>query len=109
MSRTLEPTWDVCFKIWFAFFWRNTLLSLAVGSVAALFGGMLAKLGGGDVGKMGVMFGMIAGIPMGLVVMRMILKKEYENFKIELIEKPRLVKEHIGLQLRKEKLPEGGE
>ena len=109
MSRTLEPTWNVCFKIWWALFWRNTLLSFGAGFFAAMFGGMLAKLGGGNVGKMGFSFGLIAGITMGIVAMRMVLRKNFRDWKIELIEKPRSVTEHIGQQLRKEKLPEKGE
>ena len=109
MQHEVELTWDICLKIWWSLFWRTIVLGFLVGSAAAIFGGAIAKLGHGDTGKFGLLSGLIAAIPMGLVSLRAVLKKEFKYFKIVLMETGRPPEAELRLGIDQAKLGPRGE
>jgi len=92
----LKPTWAITLKVWWSLVWRSCLYGgLAGGIFGGLFGGiaggMLAPVLGLDVRKsaeiFGQIFGGLAGLLIGIWVIKIVLSKEYKDFKIALIAK----------------------
>ena len=87
----LEVTWGRTARIWWAFMWRALIATICVTVVAGIIGGALGAivfLMGVDEGTM-VVAGTIVGFAMGLlsqlVVMRMILNRDYGEFRLSLV------------------------
>jgi hypothetical protein len=83
-----NPSWDYVLPLWWAFFWRASVLSCLVGLVLGAIGGFivgmlrLPPLAGGIVG--GVL-GWAGSIPVSILVFRHVLGKKYKSFSIQFV------------------------
>lgn len=85
----VEVTWTRALKVWWSFTWRSTLYSSLVGLVIGFISVFATKISGDpqilSVATLIIAFG--CGIYIVVAVMEMVLKKEWSDFRIALIEK----------------------
>jgi hypothetical protein len=88
--KLVEVTWKRVIKVWWSFIWRGTLFGFIGGFIVGFIIGLIAGVAGGDsntIGRLAQIGGGIIGIPIGIVVMRIVLRKQYSDFRIALIAK----------------------
>ena len=87
----LEVTWGRTARIWWALLWRGLIATICVVVVAGIIGGAMGAIGflmGVDEETLTVLAGII-GFAIGLlsqpVVIRMILNRDYGEFRLALV------------------------
>ena len=91
----LEVTWGRATQVWFAYFWRNLLflvIGLAVGGLLGFLLGVLWKaLGVPDATgqNISMVIGAIVGLAISIIPIRMILGKDFGEFRLVLLAKDR--------------------
>ena len=88
----LEVTWKRAAKVWWSFLWRNIIAVI----VAMILGGIVGFIIGFILGAMGVStqtiqyitapIGMIIGLLISIVPIKMILAKDYGEFRLVLLQ-----------------------
>lgn len=97
----LEVTWKRAIKVWWAYFWRNLLAILAGMVIGAILGAVIGFI----LGALGVsietirMVTMPIGFALGLVIsiipIKMILNKDFGEFKLVLLKNTDENKEQV--------------
>jgi len=80
--------WDRIIQIWWSIVWRQTVFGLVAGAALGFIGGFLAAIAGrADLATLvGVIFAWLGSIPLSVVVLRIALKKKYEDFSLKIVE-----------------------
>jgi hypothetical protein len=88
----LEVTWKRAAKVWWAYLWRNIIAII----VAIIIGGVIGFIIGLILGTMGVSTqtiqfitaptGMVIGLLISIVPIKMILAKDYGEFRLVLLQ-----------------------
>jgi hypothetical protein len=84
----LEPTIGRAAAIWWALLWRGILFGAGGGFVAGLIEGSLMGILGfssGVIRNVALISGLVIGIPVGIYVVQVALRKKYRDFRIRLI------------------------
>ncbi|MDD5492596.1 MAG: hypothetical protein PHV60_07960 [bacterium] len=89
----LQITWKNTFRIWWSYAWRN-LIAIAVAFVAGM---IIGGITGGIMGFLGIdlrtikivtgTMGFIVGLGISIVPMKMILGKDFGEFRLVLLSK----------------------
>jgi hypothetical protein len=88
----LEPTFKRAATIWWAWFWRTALLSMAATLLIGIAEGVVLSFAGAPSGNLQflpIASGAIAGVPVAIYVLQVTLRKNFKEFTICL--KPRKV------------------
>jgi hypothetical protein len=86
----LDVTWGRALKVWWCLVWRVIVFGMLAGLVAgAVVGGIAGAAGVNPqrISSLGGLAGMVAGIPVGIWVVRTILRKSWSDFRIILVAK----------------------
>ena len=85
----VEVTWTRALKVWWSFTWRSTLYSSLVVFVIGFISVFATKISGDPqiLSVATLIIGLGCGIYIVVAVMEMVLKKEWSDFRIALIEK----------------------
>lgn len=88
-EQTLDVTWGRTATIWWGYLWRSLLWSTLLGAVLGGIGGVVfAIMGRKDLsGTVGSILGQLGSIPVSFVILRVILKKEFKEFRTGLLPK----------------------
>lgn len=84
----LEVTWGRALKVWWSFIWRALLFTIVAGFLAgAIIGGIAGALrvNAQMISLLGSLAGMIVSLPIGVWVVRMVLRKSWSDFRIVLL------------------------
>ena len=89
----LEITWGRVVRVWWSYFWRNLVVILA----AMILGGMVGFVVGLIMGMLGASMatvqyvtaplGVVIGLVLSVIPMKMILGKDFGEFRLVLISK----------------------
>lgn len=81
-------TWDRVIQIWWSIVWRQAVFGLVAGIGLGFIGGFLAAFAGRpDLATLVAMvLGWLGSIPLSVVVLRIALKKKYEEFSLKIVE-----------------------
>lgn len=89
----LEVTWGRAIRVWWAYVWRNVLAAIAAMFIGAIVGGLLGLI----LGMLGVPtetiriitmpIGLILGLVISVFPIKMILGKDFGEFRLVLIQK----------------------
>lgn len=101
-NRNLDKTFARTLVVWWAFTWRVSIISL-FGAVFAGFVSGLVATGLGFETRTVVTWiqssFFIVGIPVGMLVMRIVLLKNYSSFRIEFVSnKPSIQEQHVNVK-----------
>lgn len=90
----LEVTWKRATKVWWAYFWRSLIAMLGAMVIGGIVGGIIGFI----IGMMGssresiqllvTPIGMIIGILMSIVPIKLILGKNFGDFRLVLLKNP---------------------
>jgi hypothetical protein len=81
----LEPTFKRAAMIWWAWFWRTMLLSMAATLLIGIAEGVVLSVVGVQSGTLQfvpILSGAIAAVPVGIYVFQVILRKNFKEFTI---------------------------
>lgn len=89
----LQITWKLAIKVWWSYAWRNLVVI-----VVSFFAGMLVgAIAGGIMGALGIdlgtikivtsIMGFIIGLGLSIIPMKMILGKDFGDFRLVLLSK----------------------
>src|SRR5689334_16895675 len=83
----LEMTWRRTLVVWWALLWRSALFSGVLGAVLGFVGGVVVALRGRPdlSATVGRILGQLASLPVSLIVLRRILRKDFKDFSVRLI------------------------
>lgn len=83
----LEVTWLRAAMVWWSIFWRSFVIAVAAATVAGFaIGVVLAATGRSDlVETWGRVIGVVVAVPAGIWAVRIVLRKEYRQFRIALV------------------------
>jgi len=86
-SDYLEITLERVLSIWWSFAWRCAVFAALTGAVLGFMGGFVVGLAGHPElgGAVGALLGWLAGIPVSIAVLGVVLRKRYSGFSIKLI------------------------
>jgi hypothetical protein len=86
-SKYLDITFERTIAIWWSFVWRSMLFSALLGAFLGLgSGAILGVLGHPELGgPVGAVLGWLGAFPVSIVVLRMVLGKEFGDFVIRLV------------------------
>jgi hypothetical protein len=87
MYGELEVTWQRVARIWWLIVWRAMLGGLLIGVILGFIIGFIEGLIGlslQTISISGAVAGWLGGLPWGLVVVRMALRKRYNDFRLAL-------------------------
>ena len=93
----LEITWKRCFRIWWSYVWRNLIavvVSMIAGGMLGFVLGLILGIAGFSVETIKVVvtpIGFVLGLLISIVPMKMILGKDFGEFRLVLIEKSRKI------------------
>jgi hypothetical protein len=88
----LEVTWKRAVKVWWSYLWRNIIALIGAviigGVIGGIFGFILGMLGASEeiVQLVVAPIGFIIGIGISIVPIKMILGKDFGDFRLVLIE-----------------------
>lgn len=88
----LEATWGRTTKVWWSYFWRNLIAIIASMILGAIIGGILGfVLGmlGASINTIQIIctpIGVIIGLLISIIPMKLILNKNFGEFRLVLIE-----------------------
>lgn len=89
----LEVTWGRAVRIWWSYFWRSLigiLAAMLIGGVVGGIAGFLLGMLGAPVGlvkSVGLLIGASAGIAMSVFPIKLILGKDFGEFRLVLVQK----------------------
>ena len=84
----LEVTWGRAARVWWSFMWRTIVFAaLAGGVIGFVTGGILGAAGASSQAISGIVtwLGLAIGIPVGIWVTRIVLRKSWSDFRIALV------------------------
>jgi hypothetical protein len=84
----LEITWWRVFRIYWLFIWRAVVGAAIIGGIMGAILGVVAVLAGIQQNQLAPVIGasaLIIGVVWSLVAMRMMLRKQYKDFRIVLV------------------------
>jgi hypothetical protein len=84
----MEITLGRLLRIYWLFLWRATFGAVVIGGVAGFIIGLvmgLARIGHDQIHLAGTIVGMVVGAVWSVIVLRMMLEKQYRDFRIVLI------------------------
>lgn len=87
----LEVTWKRVFRVWWAYLWRNLLAIVAAmlvgGVVGAILGFVLGYAGvpADDIKVFVTPIGMVIGLAISIIPVKMILGKSFGDFRLILV------------------------
>ncbi len=86
-SDSLEVNLERVLSIWWSFVWRCAVFTGLAGAVLGLGGGMVVGAAGHPElgGAVGALLGWLAGIPVSIAVLRIVLRKRYSGFSVKLV------------------------
>ncbi len=90
LDKGLDVTWGKAAKVWWSLAWRVIVFGMLAGFVAgAVVGGIAGAAGVNTqtISSLGALSGMVVGIPVGIWVVRTILRKSWSDFRIILVAK----------------------
>jgi hypothetical protein len=81
-------SWDRVIQIWWSIVWRQAVFGLVAGIGLGFIGGFLAAFAGRpDLATVvAIVLGWLGSIPLSVVVLRIALKKKYEEFSLKIVE-----------------------
>lgn len=85
-KKMVEPTWGICVRIWWSFFWRCLVWGAIAGLFIATLMAALGRLLGLNAGLVGTCVLSIVFALIGIVVFKRILIKKYKTFEILLVQ-----------------------
>lgn len=85
--KTLEVSWARATKIWWSLAWRSVLFGSIAGFIAGFVVGSLSSMmGDGRLTNIYIQSaGLLVGIPVGILVVKIVLSKEFKDYRIVLI------------------------
>ena len=86
----LEITWERAMRVWWLIAWRGLLVGWIIAVVLAFLIGEAGGRLGVDfptVAAVATVLSWLAGLAWGLVVVKMALKKNYQDFRMALLKK----------------------
>ena len=98
----LEVTWGRAARVWFAFLWRNLFAivgGVILGGIIGFLVGFLAQLTGlePEVGqRITMVLGVVIGLGVSVVPIRMILGKDFGEFRLVLLSSERAPADRLG-------------
>jgi hypothetical protein len=84
----LEVTWGRAIKVWWSIVWRAVLFGAIAGFVAGAVAGALlgaAGVAGQTIASVGAWLGFGVSLPVGIWVVRSVLRKSWSDFRIVLL------------------------
>jgi hypothetical protein len=87
-GKGLEVTWFRAMKVWWSLGWRAILFGALAGGVAGFVIGLLGAAAGvpsEQISRYGGLAGIAVGIPVGIWVVRIVLRKSWSDFRIVLV------------------------
>ena len=84
----LEPTFRRVAVVWWALLWRAILLGGGAGFLVGFVEGIIGAIAGVSavtIGYLTVISGAIVGVPDGIYVVQLVLRKSYREFTIRLV------------------------
>ncbi len=87
MMNEIDVTWGRAAKVWWSLVWRTILLSVAAGFVGGIVGSVGAVLGASQeaVSTLTAFTGLGLGVPIGIWVVKLVLGKDYLDFRLVLV------------------------
>ena len=85
----VKVTWKRVLKVWWSLMWRGLLFGFLGGAVVGFILGFILAIAKVDSNTIKVVCqtaGYIVSLPIGITVTRIVLKKQYSDFRIALIE-----------------------
>ena len=94
----LEVTWKRALQIWWAYLWRKLVVLLIGAILGGIIGFALAPMAGSTIviQVVSIPIGLIIGFAISIVPLKMILGKDFGDFRLALLEKQRLQIENSG-------------
>ena len=89
----LEITWKRCFRVWWSYVWRNLIaivVSMIAGGILGFGLGLILGIAGFSVETIQIVvtpIGFILGLLISVVPMKMILGKDFGEFRLVLLQK----------------------
>jgi hypothetical protein len=86
----LEVTWGRTIKVWWSMVWRAALFAGIGGGLLGFVLGFIMGMAGASqelIGTVCFWVGVLFGIPIGIWVVRAVLKKSWSDFRIALVPK----------------------
>jgi hypothetical protein len=84
----LEVTWARAAKVWWSFMWRTVIFAAFAGGLLGFVVGAILGAGGASnqtITGTVTWLGLLIGIPIGIWVTRMVLRKSWSDFRIALV------------------------
>jgi len=84
----VEPTWSHAARVWWSLVWRGTLFGAIAGTIAGAVVGVAGGMAGWDQQSTGTLAnaaGLLAGVPIGVCVVKSLLKKSFAGFRLALV------------------------
>jgi hypothetical protein len=84
----LEPTFKRAAIVWWALLWRALLLGGGAGFLIGFVEGLIGALAGfstGTIRPLALISGILLGIPVGIYVVQVVLRKRFGEFTIRLV------------------------
>lgn len=84
----LEPTFKRAAVVWWALLWRAILLGCGAGFLVGFIEGIVGSIAGMSVAsirQLALISGAIVGVPVGIYVVQLVLRKRYGEFTIGLL------------------------
>jgi len=84
----LEPTFRRATVVWWALAWRGILLAFGAGFLVGFIEGFIGALAGvpaTTIRYLTLISGAIVGVPVGVYVVQLVLRKNYGEFNIRLV------------------------
>ncbi|UCF81808.1 MAG: hypothetical protein JSV08_01320 [Acidobacteriota bacterium] len=94
VNTELEVTWGRTVRVWWAYLWRSMLITFIIGFVM----GLLQAQGAFNSDLPIQLVGIIISLAFSLVVMKMILGKDFREFRLVLIRKDDKSPNKLGLE-----------
>ncbi len=90
----LEVTWGRAVRVWWSYFWRNLITLVVTMIIGAVIGAVLGFAMGAagvpiqTIQIISVVVGLVLGLGMSVVPMKLILGKDFGEFRLVLMSKP---------------------
>lgn len=88
MNDEVEVTWGRVVKVWWSLVWRGLALGMLAGFGAGFIIGFAGAIGGmsrESIALYSMLAGGAAGIPVGMWVLKGVLRKRFSDFRLALI------------------------
>ncbi|MCC5825907.1 hypothetical protein [Alkalimonas sp.] len=95
---TIELTWGRASRIWWAFFWRATLIGAVIGLILGFAGGVIGLIiGQAELAiQLATLASYLVAVPVSLLCLREALQLKYKGYRICLVKHDEVV-ESVGL------------